>query len=426
MQTKNLYLMILAMVSSSLFLASCDTAIEVPPTQQSVWQTVGNDLTFSAGVANFQTMIIDSNGVPYVGFSDNAIGNDSAASPAYHASVMQYQNNGLWGYTGSSDIYPAGKAFYEALVLDSNNMPILAFSDKANAYKTTVINFVNNVWTVVGSPAFSASAAYYQALAINSTGQITVADVEGTANSSSTFVKNNTGGTAWNILGGTEISNTSHPSVAFNTEDMLYVAVQNTSNEIQVFTPGDTYSAVAAPALDIWRIVGQDSAISANDQIASHPNLALNKSNGIMYIAFVESDHIVVKQFDTANNKWVAVGDNIVLANNNQQLVPLYPKLAIDNDIIYLAYQDPNDFNIKVVSFDAVSSIWHLLDTAQVGIPTGNKAYVLDTADAPVGANGSNADGGFALAISPDHTPYIAFKDNLNSGKTTVVRLITE
>ncbi|MBA3971123.1 MAG: T9SS type A sorting domain-containing protein, partial [Bacteroidetes bacterium] len=116
---------------------------------------------FSAWQANNTTIVIDSQGIPYVAYADRA--ND------YKATVMKFDGSN-WIPVGSPGLTP-GIAEYPFLTIDNNDVLYLVFQDFANSKKASVMKFDGVSWVTVGSPGFSADEAMYTTMAIdNNTG----------------------------------------------------------------------------------------------------------------------------------------------------------------------------------------------------------------------------------------------------------------
>jgi hypothetical protein len=143
------------------------------------WETVGQ-AGFSAGEAMWTNIAVDSNNNPYVAYQDRANG--------YKASVMMFDSiNDTWGYVGGAPGISAGWAAYTSLAFDSTDMPYVAYQDFTG--KATVKQFNGTDWIEVGNPGFSAGGVIYTSLAINSSNVPYVAYGDGAYGYQATVMK---------------------------------------------------------------------------------------------------------------------------------------------------------------------------------------------------------------------------------------------
>ena len=69
--------------------------------------------------------------------------------------------------TGSAPGFSGGYAQYHSLALDGQSIPYLAYLDGAAENKATVMRFYGSAWQVVLTPVFSAVEAYGTSLALD-------------------------------------------------------------------------------------------------------------------------------------------------------------------------------------------------------------------------------------------------------------------
>lgn len=111
------------------------------------WNVVGTPY-FSSNARNDISIAIDRTGVPYVAFADYTYYVDMAAK----VTVMKY-NGTTWETVGNAG-FSAGRADYISIAIDGNNVPYVTYTDVADSDKATVMKFDNGNWERVGaSPA---------------------------------------------------------------------------------------------------------------------------------------------------------------------------------------------------------------------------------------------------------------------------------
>ena len=131
------------------------------------WDHIGAP-DFSVG-ASFSSLKLDSNDVPYVGFTGYSVG--------ANIEVMKF-NGTSWvdvGTPGFSD----GLSLYTTLALDSNNVPYITFKDILHDNKVTVMKFNGTNWVDLGSSGFSDGSVNFTFLTIDSSNNPYVSYVDG-------------------------------------------------------------------------------------------------------------------------------------------------------------------------------------------------------------------------------------------------------
>jgi len=118
------------------------------------WVPVGDHLTFN-GLQN-RTIVVDDNGIVYIGFRNEYNG---------VASVMKYDGS-AWTFVGSEG-FSLSRTEYTSLTLDDKGVPYLAYSDFANDKKITVKKFDGTNWVTLGTQGFSAGQADYITLSFD-------------------------------------------------------------------------------------------------------------------------------------------------------------------------------------------------------------------------------------------------------------------
>jgi hypothetical protein len=339
--------------------------------QAQSWETFGVE-GFSNGSRN-QSLVLDSNNIPYVAFNDFA--NTSKMT------VMKFDGVN-WVLVGNAG-FSASFASYPSLILDSNNIPYVAYRDSENIGKTTVMKFNGSSWVNVGVAGFSSASSVFQSMAIDNNNIPYVVFV--TNNNGSYVSVRKFNGTNWENVGVDRFYNNqiAYTNLAFDSNNIPYVVYndRSNSNKTTVIKFNGTN----------WENVG-NSGFSVSE--TSFQKLALD-SNNTPYVAFKDqtnSNKTTVMKFDGSN--WVIVGNAGFSDGIADDL-----SLAIDNNNIpYLAFRDAaNSSKTTVMKFDGVN--WVTLGNA--GFSVGLAYYQ-------------------SLAISSYNKIYVAYTDYGNSGKTTV------
>ncbi len=86
---------------------------------------------------------------------------ESAASE-----IMTASPEAAWGPKGGAGV-SAGEAIYTSLAIGTGKAPYVAYGDKANSGKATVMKFSGEAWETVGSAGFAEGASYYVSLALD-------------------------------------------------------------------------------------------------------------------------------------------------------------------------------------------------------------------------------------------------------------------
>ena len=116
-----------------------------------MWMNVGN-AGFSIGVAACTSLAFSpSDGQPYVAYTDK--GN------SYKATVMKFDGSN-WVNVGTKG-FSEGEVVYTSLAFSPSGEPYVAYRDDGNSYKATVMKFDGTNWVNVGIAGFSAGIAYY-------------------------------------------------------------------------------------------------------------------------------------------------------------------------------------------------------------------------------------------------------------------------
>ena len=124
------------------------------------WQTVGNP-SFSAGRVAYPSIAIGRQGQPVVAYLDGA--------NASKATVMMYDFYSGWSAVGNEG-FTTGQAYYPSLALDRFGTPYVAYSDNSDSNRATVMTYdgYNDEWKTVGKAGFSSDWVWSPSIVIDS------------------------------------------------------------------------------------------------------------------------------------------------------------------------------------------------------------------------------------------------------------------
>jgi uncharacterized repeat protein (TIGR01451 family) len=237
------------------------------------WENVGN-AGFSAAYTQYISLALDSNDVPYVAYLD--YGN------SYKATVMRYNaGTNTWETVGNAG-FSAGMANFTSLALDSNDVPYVAYKDGGTSNKATVMryNTGTNTWEPVGSAGFSAGQADFTSLALDSNDVPYVAYKDGGTSNEATVMRYNTGTNTWETVGsaGFSAGQADFTSLALDSNDVPYVAYQDGGNSSK--TTVMWYNADASA----WQIVGIPGFSAGSAELSQ--SLTFDKTNRL-YVSYM-------------------------------------------------------------------------------------------------------------------------------------------
>ncbi|WP_028601705.1 IPTL-CTERM sorting domain-containing protein [Ottowia thiooxydans] len=405
------------------------------------WEAVGG-AGFSAGAANYTSLSFGPDGKPYVAYRDGANGNK--------ASVMRLNSLGTaWEAVGASG-FSAGEAYFTSLAFGTGGQPYVAYQDIANGEKASVmrLNSAGTAWEAVGGAGFSAGGALYTSLAFGPDGKPYVAYLDKANGDKASVMLFNSLGTAWEAVGaaGFSMGVVQFTSLAFGPEGKPYVAYRDGTN-------GDKASVMRLnSAGTAWEAVGA-TGFSAGE--AHYPKLAFGP-DGKPYVAYSDGAHghrVSVMRLNSLGTAWEAVGGAGFSAGAAED----YIALAFGPDgKPYVAYSDgANGGRASVMRLNSLGTAWELVGSAGFSaglvyfpslafgpdgkpyvayrdIVNGDKASVMRLNSAGsawevVGAVGFSADWAQYISLAfgpgPDGKPYVAYQEPNNSYKASVMRL---
>jgi hypothetical protein len=181
------------------------------------WTNVGS-LGFTPGQAEF-TSIKTKDNIPYLVYKDLA--------SSGKASVQKF-NGTSWEYVGNQG-FSDGEVFSTAIAFGSSNDPYVVYKDAANANKITVRTFNGTSWSTVGTAGFSAGEVFDTSIAVTS-GNTVYVTYKDMANGGKITVQG-FNGSSWQVLGtaGFSTGEVNYTKIAVDTGDIPQVVYQDVS-----------------------------------------------------------------------------------------------------------------------------------------------------------------------------------------------------
>jgi hypothetical protein len=206
-----------------------------------------------------------------------------------HISAQTWQGVGSPGFTAH--------ALYTSITVDRNGTPYVAYCDSSNGGKATVMKYVNNSWTKLGSGTVSPGRAGFTNIVVDAnTAPYVVYEDVSRSNAEFIVVKKLVGST-WEQLGANLPSDSyGVPSIALNKQGVPYIGYYHGHVSVMMYSSGH------------WQAVGDlSTAVSSTPGASASPTLALDV-NGKPYISYSGTgNHVFVESF--ANNAWSQTGN---------------------------------------------------------------------------------------------------------------------
>ena len=248
-------------------------------------------------------------------------------------------------------------------------------------------------WEVVGAAGFSAGKADCTSLAFGPDGKPYVAYVDAAKGDKASVMRLNSAGTAWETVGGAGFSEgvASDISLAFGPGGKPYISYQDSAHRGKASVMR-LNSAGAA-----WEAVG-GAGFSESEMI--HTSLAFGP-DGKPFVAYgggTKGQKAGVMRLNSAGAAWEAVSAAGFPAD-----VAAYTSLAFNHEgQPHVAYVDVADgYRARVIRLNSAGMAWETLGGA--GISAGHALYT-------------------SLAFGPEGKPYVAYWDEANGGKASVMR----
>jgi hypothetical protein len=317
------------------------------------WVLVGS-AAFSTGRVDYTNIAIDGNNVPYVVYKD-------VAAPSFGKATVKKFDGSSWVTLGSAG-FSAGRADYTDIAIDGNNVPYVVYWDGANSNKATVKKFNGSSWVTVGSAGFSAGQADHISIAIDENNVPYVVYKDGGNSGKATVMKFD--GSSWVTLGsaGFSAGEAKSTQIAIDRNNVPYVVYMDMSNS--------TCTTVMKFDGSSWVMVG-GASVSAGG--SSGQSIAID-GNNVPYVVYYDGDNstfkATAKKFD--GSSWVTAGSRGFSAD-----ITYYNGIVIDgNNVPYVVYQDVgNSKKATVMKFDILqptvqskSITYHSITKDRIGL----------------------------------------------------------
>jgi len=375
-------------VSGNIYLVSNYTTLDslpgfiynpLPPITNPGWEYVGG-AGFSSGTTSyFVTTAIGTDNTPYISYID---------AKSYQLVVMKYEGDS-WknvGAVGSAGLVP--QYFSSVFLVDNNNAPIVAYADSSNSRTSTFKKFDGNNWvTLTTTNSFQIGS-----LAIDKNNNLYNFD------GANVYEFNNG---SWSSVGNTNIvlNNTSSFPGQFN---ITIDKVNNTPYIVYSPTDSITYAPQASVMKfdgSNWVTVGQSMFESSNATFGSYYNdIAIDGTGTPWFSSQTDNSFERASVYKYTSGEWNTVGYPRFSKAHIQ-----FPSFALNkNNTPYLLYQD--------VTYNGQGTVMSYTDTGSWR---------------PVGVRGFLPGNSFqrnSLIIDANNTPIIAFSDNTQGGKVSVMK----
>jgi hypothetical protein len=353
----------------------------------SSWVNVGNGVLSGSSETNSNagnpSLALDSAGNPVVAWTEF----DGSINKIY----VQRFNGTAWVSVGSGVLNAVGSpATNPSLALNSSGNPTVAwqegpFSNNSNIY---VQRFNGTTWVNVGAGVLDAASGWgvQPSLALNSAGSPTVAWSEFDGASFNVYVQEFKRGN-WVSVGVTPLDVTlenggGYPALALVNGSLNVAWLENFGSPI-------TRVYVKSYVKNGWQPLG-DALDTSLAQNASTSSVA-RKSNNNPVVAWQEfdgtSNNVYVKEW--SGSAWSSVGGTLdrTLTNNAQN-----PSLALRSDNRpTVAWQENNNVYVKRWNNSSWVSIGGALDSVPAALSL-TPSLVLDSANVPIVAYAENGD----------------------------------
>ncbi len=331
------------------------------------------------------------------------------------------------GVAGLSD----GAVAYNGLVLDTDNIPYIAYQDNANSYKITVKKLNGTNWETVGVEGFSEGQPYDLSIAIGSDKVPYVAYRDSGLSGKAKVKKFD--GTSWVPVGTLGFSS--------NTAGSIKIALDGDNNPYVVYQDGsNTKATVQKFTNNAWSIVG---TAGFSTSAIYGCTIAFDRQNTpyVMYYNNPNKNFTVQKW---NNSNWELVGnDNFGTANSTVMMI-----VFDNNNIPYVGYLPSVGGSSKLTVNKLNNSNWELVgdnaftSASRFGIAfdSTNNLYATDSGGnvfkfnsntwedigSDYGVNGQIVDP--AMAFDSNDNMYIVYGDHSAgiSGKATVKKYTSE
>ncbi|WP_338790565.1 choice-of-anchor D domain-containing protein [Bernardetia sp. MNP-M8] len=350
------------------------------------WQLVGT-AGFSLGYTYHQDLAFHPiSGEPYVTYNDSGEYDDGTGNFVGNGTVIMRFDGTSWQMVGS--VVPTG--IYQSLAFNpTTNEPYIAYSDSQNGRKTTVMRFDGTNWQLVGTAGFSIDKAEFQSLAFHPVSNEPYVAYSNYENMNGAILMR-FDGTSWQMVGSAPSASAIYLDFAFHpTSNKPYISYCDfaNSNKNTLINFDDTE----------WLELNNKGLAEG---IGFHQDIVFNPVSNEPYVTYSDDAHgrkTTVMRFDGVN--WTSIGNKGFSAGRSEfQSLAFHPT----SNEPYVAYSDEsNGYKTTVMRFDGMN--WQAVGSS-TGFSAGSSSYQ-------------------SLAFHPiSNEPYVAYSNNENGGKATVMR----
>ncbi len=352
-----------------------------PQPESAPWQYVGTP-GFSNGRSYAVNAAIDGNNIPYVAFIDSA---------DRKARVVKYENNN-WINVGPE--VSDGKCSLAKIIIDTANNPIVAFADSTIAGQLRVKKYNGSSWADMALPY----AKGYFCLAAGKQNKFYLS-----YNETDTINLYFFDGQNWNFSATTgrtmpsENVSLSEISMAIDKNNIPYILYMDTSIEMNVT---HVRASVIKASGASWMQVGIPSFTTGSDMY--FPSISVDKNN-IPTALFQDDDGFErLGTYKFEDGTWNPSGRRFFSESRSQ-----YPSFAVDSAnktivvFIDLAYKRGT-----VMTLNDLTGMWDTI---------GNRGFLPCTSLEEK-----------ALLIDKNNNALIAFADESQNGKVSVMKLVKD
>ena len=294
--------------------------------------------------------------------------------------IPTFDTNRIWNTTGTAG-FSSGAANYTVTVSDFNGTPYVAFRDVSNNNKLSVMKFNGNNWIPVGTLGFSTlNNVYNITLAFDSNNIPYVAYLGG----SNVVQVNKFNGTSWQNVG----------TALTNVSDEISLAIDPSGNPVIAYSDSTLLDKTTVRKFNgtSWELVGTAGFTTSSVYDSS---LAVDKK-GIPYLVYRDENDGFPVAMKFNGSAWVTVGP----AAGFYPDVAFYTDIAIDRaGTPYVTFINYSSDTLVVMKFNG---------TAWVAVGNTNI--------------GSGVLYNSSIALDAAGTPFIIYLDFNNANKATIKR----
>ena len=345
------------------------------------WNSVGK-VGFSTGRVDFVSIAFGNDSRPYVAYAD---GSNNGVT------VMTCKLN-TWQVLGDTG-FSTGEVGSSSIAIDKDDTPYVVITDYTHNKKATVMKYDGSNWKIVGSAGFTVGEALGPSIAIDGKGTVFVSFVDSIDNHAATVMKFD--GSNWVTVGsaGFSIVQVGGLQMALDANGIPYVVYSdyNVSQKATVMKfSGTNWELVGAEGFSAGQVDGTGITIDqAGVPIIVFTDFSVDHKATVMKFNGTNWEFVGRQGFSDGETTYTAIAIGI---DGNPYVAYSY------HDYPFVDYTP-----VTVMKFDG--SDW---------ITVGKEGFSMGSAFAP------------SLTMSKSGTPYVAYTDDANDGKATVMKFDIE